>query len=187
MEDEKIVALYWLREESAIQETKDKYGPYLYKIAYNILCSARDSEESVNDTYLAAWNSIPPHRPSVLSTYLGKLTRRISIDMFRRKTRDKRQASEYALSLDELADCVPAREGTPEHALETQILADAVQDFLRSISEEARNLFIGRYYFLDPLRDVARYCGMSEGKAKSMLFRTRCSLRAYLEKEGFNL
>ena len=187
MEDEKILSLYWQRDESAIQETKDKYGPYLYKIAYNILCSLQDSEESVNDTYLAAWDSMPPHRPNVLSTYLGKLTRRISIDIFRRKNRDKRQASEYALSLDELADCISARDGGPEQVLEAQLLADAIGDFLRSISEDTRNLFIGRYYFLDPLKETARYCGMSESKAKSMLFRTRCSLRAYLEKEGFDL
>ncbi len=187
MEDEKIVALYWQRDESAIQETKDKYGLYLSKIAYNILCSSQDSEESVNDTYLAAWDSLPPHKPSKLSTYLGKITRRISIDVFRKKNRDKRQASEYALSLTELKDCIPAKEGAPEHALEIQLLANAIQDFLRLISEDARNLFIGRYYFLDPLREVARYCGMSESKAKSMLFRTRCSLKSYLEKEGFNL
>ncbi len=187
MEDENIVALYWQRDESAIQETKDKYGLYLSKIAYNILCSPQDSEESVNDTYLAAWDSMPPHRPSVLSTYLGKLTRRISIDIFRRKNRNKRQASEYALSLDELKDCISAKESAPDCALETQMLADAIQKFLSTLSEDARNLFIGRYYFLDPLREVARYCGMGESKAKSMLFRTRCNLKAYLEQEGFDL
>lgn len=186
MQDEKIVALYWKREEAAIAETKNKYERYLLKIAHNILDDVEDSQESVNDTYLAAWNSMPPNKPSVLSTYLGKLTRRISIDIFRRKNRLKRRASEYAISLAELEDCVSVR-NTPEEALEVQLLADAINAFLRTQPEDARNLFIGRYYFLDSLRDVAEYCGMNESKAKSMLFRTRCSLRAYLEKEGFEV
>lgn len=186
MQDEKIVALYWKRDESAIAETKMKYERYLIKVAHNILDDVEDCQESVNDTYLAAWNSMPPHRPSILSTYLGKLTRRISIDIFRRKNRLKRQASEYAISLTELEDCVSLR-NTPDEELEVKFLADAINAFLRSQTEEARNLFVGRYYFLDSLREVAEYCGMSESKAKTMLFRTRCSLRTYLEKEGFQV
>lgn len=106
MEDEQIVTLYWDRDETAIQETQTKYDRYLTKIACNILADMEDSRESVNDTYLAAWNSIPPQRPSVLSAYLAKLTRRISIDRFRYRTRDKRRDSQYALSLSELDDCV---------------------------------------------------------------------------------
>ena len=101
MNDEQIVSLYWDRDESAIRETEEKYDRYLTKIAYNILNNPEDSRESVNDTYLAAWNSMPPHRPSVLSAYLAKLTRRISIDLFRYRTRDKRLGSEYAISLSE--------------------------------------------------------------------------------------
>ena len=143
-----------------------------------------DSRESVNDTYLAAWNSIPPQRPSVLSTYLGKLTRRISIDLFRKKNREKRRASEYALSLNELEECIPGG-SMPEDEVEVKLLAKSINDFLRMQPEEARNLFVGRYYFLDSLKDVARYCGMSESKAKSILFRTRCSLKTHLEQEGF--
>ena len=98
MEDEQIVTLYWNRDETAIQETQAKYDRYLTKIACNILADMEDSRESVNDTYLAAWNSMPPQRPSVLSAYLAKLTRRISIDRFRYRTRDKRRGSQYALS-----------------------------------------------------------------------------------------
>lgn len=97
MQDENIVALYWERNEGAIEETKNKYEHYLFKIAHNILLDFEDSQESVNDTYLAAWNSMPPHKPSILSTYLGKLTRRISIDVFRKKNRQKRKASEWIL------------------------------------------------------------------------------------------
>lgn len=186
MQDEKIVELYWQRNESAIEETQNKYDHYLTKIAYNILADFEDSREGVNDTYLAAWNSIPPHKPSILSTYLGKLTRRISIDIFRRRNRGKRKSSEYILSLSELGDCVSGGD-TPEESMEVQLLANAINHFLGTLSEDARNLFIGRYYFLDSLREVAGYCGMTESKAKGILFRTRCSLKVYLEKEGFEV
>lgn len=184
MRDDEIVTLYWKRDERAIKETKNEYGRYLFKIANNILADLEDSRESVNDTYLAAWNSIPPQRPSVLSTYLGKLTRRISIDLFRKKNREKRRSSEYALSLNELEECIPGG-SMPEDEVEVKLLAKSINDFLRMQPEEARNLFVGRYYFLDSLKDVARYCGMSESKAKSILFRTRCSLKTHLEQEGF--
>ncbi len=184
MQDEKIVELYWQRNESAIRETQDKYDNYLHKIAYNILSNEEDSHESVNDTYLAAWNSMPPHKPSVLSTYLGKLTRRISIDIFRKRNRVKRQGSEYALSLTELADCI-ASENSPEKDYEIKLLGELLNTFLRTLSEDARNVFIGRYYYLDSVKEVAKYCGISESKAKTLLFRTRNSLREYLKKEGF--
>ena len=186
MEDEQIVSLYWQRDEAAIGETEAKYDRYLTRIAYNILADYEDSRESVNDTYLAAWNSIPPHRPSVLSTYLGKLTRRISIDLFRGRNREKRKASEYALSLSELGDCVSGG-NTTEEAVNAKLLADAIGIYLRLIPEEARNAFIGRYYFLDPLKEVAAYCGMTESKAKTVLYRTRLGLKDYLTKEGFDL
>ena len=184
MEDETIVSLYWDRDERAIQETQTKYDRYLTKIAHNILNNMEDSRESVNDTYLAAWNSMPPHRPSVLSSYLAKLTRRISIDCFRCRTRDKRLASEYAVSLSELEDCVSAG-NTTEELVNVKLLADAIGIYLRLQSAQARNAFIGRYYFLDPLKEVAAYCGMSESKCKSLLHRTRLGLKAYLEQEGF--
>ena len=186
MEDEKIVDLYWQRSESAIRETEIKYDRYLTKIAYNILADAEDSRESVNDTYLAAWNSMPPHRPGVLSTYLGKLTRRISIDCFRRRTRQKRGGSEYELSLSELGDCVSGG-NTTEEIINVRLLADAIGIFLRLQSEEARNAFIGRYYYLDSVKEVAAYCGMTESKCKTLLFRTRVALKEYLRKEGFEV
>ncbi len=184
MQDEKIVELYFLRDESAITYTQEKYDKYLYKIAYNVLANIEDSKESVNDTYLAAWNSIPPHRPQVLSTYLGKLTRRISIDIFRKRNRVKRQGSEYAISLTELSECL-ADNKTPETDLEIKALGEAINAYLSTISIEARNIFIGRYYFLDSVKDIARYCGISESKAKTSLHRTRKGLGEYLKKEGF--
>jgi len=186
MEDEKIVSLYWDRNEQAIRETEEKYDRYLTKIAQNILNNYEDSRESVNDTYLAAWNSIPPHRPSVLSTYLAKITRRLSIDIFRGRTRQKRLGSEYALSLNELGDCVSGG-NTTEEILNVKLLADAIGIYLRTLPEDSRTLFLGRYYFLDSLKEAAAYCGMTESKAKSLLHRTRLGLKEYLRKEGFEL
>ena len=169
---------------TAIRETETKYDRYLTKIAYNILADLEDSRESVNDTYMAAWESMPPHRPTVLSAYLAKLTRRISIDRFRYRTRDKRMASEYAISLSELSDCVSGG-NTTEEIINVRLLADAIGVYLRLQSPEVRTAFLGRYYFLDPVREVARYCSMSESKCKSLLHRTRLGLREYLAKEGY--
>lgn len=186
MKDDQIVNLYWDRNEDAIHQTEMKYGSYLSKVAYNILADFEDSQECVNDTYLAAWNSMPENRPSILSTYLGKITRQISIDLFRKKNRLKRYASEYAISLDELGDCF-LEGSTPDQELSAKELTDVINRFLRSLPDDARNTFIGRYYFFDPLKDVAAYCGMSESKAKSMLYRTRQALKEFLIKEGFDL
>lgn len=184
MDDAKIVSLYWERDEAAIQETEAKYGNYLHKIAFNILNNTEDSLESVNDTYLAAWNSMPPHRPGVLSAYLAKLARRISIDLFRYRTRDKRMGSEYALSLTELEDCLSEGD-TTEETVNGKLLADAIGIYLRLLPETTRRAFLGRYYFLDPVKEVAGYCGMSESKCKSLLYRTRLGLKDYLQKEGY--
>lgn len=184
MEDEKIISLYWDRDETAIRETENKYDRYLTKIAMNILNDLEDSRESVNDTYLAAWNSMPPQRPNFLSAYLAKLTRRISIDRYRYRTRNKRRESEFAVSLSELGDCVSGG-NTTEEAVDVKILAEAIGVFLRTLPEEARTAFIGRYYFLDSIKEIAAYCGMTESKCKTLLHRTRRSLKDYLIKEGF--
>jgi len=185
MDDKKIVELYFERDEKAIAETQKKYQRYLTKIAFNILADREDCLESVNDTYLAAWNSIPPNRPNVLSTYLAKLTRRISIDIFRKRKSEKRKSREYSLSLSELSDI--SSPDTPETELFTKILGEKISDFLRGLSPEARCAFIGRYYFLDSVKEVSRYCNMSEGKLKSLLFRTRLALKEYLKKEGYEI
>ena len=183
MQDEKIIELYWQRDECALKETQNKYGRYLFKIAYNILSNEQDCEESVNDTYLAAWNSIPPQRPSSLSAYLAKLTRRISIDIYRKRSRDKRIPSEYTVSLDELYS-VSSGDNT-EQDVEVKLLATAINAFLEELPPLQRNLFIGRYYFCDSLKEVSGYCGVAESRAKTLLYRTREKLKQYLEKEGF--
>lgn len=184
MEDSQIVSLYWDRNETAIAQTEKKYGVYLSKIAYNILADREDTQESVNDTYLAAWNSMPPHRPSVLSTYLGKLTRRISIDLFRKKNSQKRSTGEYALSLEELEECISGGNST-EEAVALSQLSHSIEQYLRSISQDARNVFLCRYYYLDSVKQIAATCGMTESKVKVLLYRTRQGLHSYLEKEGY--
>ena len=186
MQDEMIVRLYWQRDETAICETQRKYGRYLHKIAFSILNSVEDSEESVNDTYMRAWNAMPPHRPSVLAAFLSRITRQVSIDIWRSRGRDKRRASEYALSLSELEECVSGGDTTCQEA-ELRLLSDAINAYLRTLKEDARTCFVGRYYFMDSIKDVAAYCGMSVSGAKSLLYRTRQGLRDYLEQEGFTL
>lgn len=184
MEDSRIVDLYWDRNESAIDHTDKKYGSYLGKIAYNILSDREDSQESVNDTYLAAWNSMPPHRPNVLSTYLGKLTRRISIDRFRAKTTQKRGDGQYTQSLEELSQTLSGG-NTTEESVEANLLADAIEQFLRTQPAQTRHVFLGRYYFMDSVKEIAAYCRISESNVKILLHRARQSLRDHLEKEGF--
>ena len=184
MEDRAIVDLYWARNETAITETANKYERYLMKIAWNILTNHEDSEESVNDTYLHAWNAMPPHRPDILSTFLGKITRQCSIDIYRKKHAAKRGGSEYAVSLDELGDSISG-DTEPEKEFEAKELAHAIEGFLRELPEEVRHLFIARYYHMDPLKDVAEMRGLSEANAKTILFRTRQKLKEYLGKEGY--
>lgn len=183
MEDAQIVALYFARSEAAIQETDRKYGRYCYKIAYGILASREDSEESVNDTYLSAWNSIPPRKPARLSTYLGKLTRNISIDRWRGASAQKRGSGEAALALDELSQCVSGQPGMEEKMVQKEVIAN-LNCFLASLSEDERTVFLCRYWYVNSMEEIARKTGFSLGKVKSMLHRTRKKLAVNLQKEG---
>ena len=183
MEDEKIIELFWNRSESAISETAQKYGNYCYSIAYNILTNSEDAEESVSDTYMAAWKAMPPRRPSILATFLGKITRHLSIDRWRSRNRYKRGGGEIVLALEELEDCI-ADSQTVEMALERKQLAVVFNRFLDSLPEMDRRGFLCRYWYLDPIADIAGYYGFSVSKVTSMLHRTRKKLRTTLEKEG---
>ena len=183
MNDEEIVDLFCKRSEDAIKETSSKYQAYLSKISFNILSDYEDSKECVNDTYLAAWNSMPESRPRVLSSYLAKITRRISIDLFRKKNRKKRYASEYALSLAELEENFPEN-GTPEQEFEAKLLDEAINAFVRTLPEKSQRVFVGRYYFFDSVKEIAEYCGISEANTKAILFRTRQDLKNHLKKKG---
>ena len=182
MDDSKIVEMFWNRNEAAISETQQKYGNYLTKIAYNILADVEDSKESVSDTYLRAWNSIPPQKPIVLSVYLSKITRRISIDILRKKSSKKRSDSQYTLSLDELYEC-SASDGNPENEIDAKALSKAINDWLLSLPVETRKIFVCRYFYFDSISDIAHNIGSSESKIKSSLHRARLSLKVYLEKE----
>ncbi|MEZ3427148.1 MAG: sigma-70 family RNA polymerase sigma factor [Lachnospiraceae bacterium] len=184
MHDDKIVSLYFARDEAAIRETEQKYGKYLLKVAYNILHDYEDCRESVNDTYLNAWKSIPPQKPDILSTYLAKITRRISIDILRKKSRGKRLPSEYTVSLSELADTLKSS-STTEQEIDARLLAKAINDFLKTLPCQTRDIFICRYYFADSIKSIAAFSHMGESKIKSLLYRTRNKLRLYLEEEEF--
>lgn len=184
MEDHRIVELFWQRDQRAIDETQTKYGAYLTRVAMNVLGDPEDSRETVNDTYLAAWEAIPPHRPQALCAFLSKLTRRISVDLLRRKQSAKRGGGEYELSLSELDQCLPGGNST-EEIVAGNDLARSIGEFLKTQSENARNAFICRYFFMDPVKEVARSCGLSEANTKVLLHRTRNALRVYLEKEGY--
>ncbi len=183
MDDTQIVDLYWAREESAIEETEEKYGSYCHSIALNILHNPDDANESVNDTWLDAWNSMPPHRPSVLSTFLGKLTRRISIDKWRRTTAKKRGDGQMPLVLAELEDCISDGKSIEEET-ERKLLAEVIAAFVKSLPETEQKVFLCRYWYMDSVSAIATRFRFSESKVKSMLSRTREKLRVRLEKEG---
>ena len=184
MEDNRIVDLYWQRNERAISETAAKYGKYLHSISFQILQNAEDAEECVNDTYNDAWQSMPPHRPSILSTFLGKITRRISIDLWRKYSAEKRGCGVMALALDELEECVSGTEYV-ETEIEGQELQKKLNDFLLALPQVDRQVFMCRYWYMDSISDIAKQFTCSESKVKSMLYRTRNKLRAMLEKEGY--
>lgn len=184
MEDHQIVDLYWQRNERAIAETSAKYGNYLYGISNHILRNAEDAEECVNDTYQDAWQSMPPHRPSVLSTFLGKITRRISIDLWRKHIAEKRGGGTVPLVLDELEECVSGT-GDVEAEVERLELQKKLNDFLRALPRTERQVFLRRYWYMDSVTELAERFACSESRIKSMLYRTRNKLRAMLEKEGY--
>ncbi|MBQ9700169.1 MAG: sigma-70 family RNA polymerase sigma factor [Lachnospiraceae bacterium] len=183
MDDSSIVQMYWERNEEAIGKTKEKYGKYCYSIAYGILNNNEDAEESENDTYLGAWDSMPPHKPDVLKTFLGKITRNLSLNKWRDKTAIKRGAGEVGLTLDELTECIPATESI-DRAIELKELGQIIDLFLRRIPENERNVFICRYWYFDSIADISKRYGYSVSKVKMMLYRTRKKLQIKLEEEG---
>ena len=183
MEDTQIIDLYFARSEQAVVETAHKYGSYLFSIAHNILLSRPDAEEAVNDTYLGAWRSIPPHCPNRLSTYLGKITRRCALEKWKAARAQKRGGGEVSLALEELEECVSGGE-TPQQVLEMKELTRKINSFLKELPDGEQRMFVSRYWYLMPVKEIARNMGFSESKVKSALSRTRGKLKHYLEKEG---
>lgn len=186
MQDTEIIELYWARSERAIPATSERYGSYCTVIAWNILRSREDAEECVNDTWLNAWNAMPPHRPSVLSAFLGKLTRNLAIDRYQRNTAEKRGGGEVPAILDELSECVSGSEDV-EGSVERQEVLAAINAFLRQLPERNRQLFLCRYWYSDSVANIAERFGMKENAVSKSLGRTRAALREHLKKGGFDL
>ena len=181
MKDTDIITLYNRRDERAIYETHQKYGDYCMSISVGILQNRQDAEECVNDTYLHTWKSIPPKQPSVLRTYLGKLTRNLSIDRLRTRRRARRD-SEMTVSFEELEDVLAATEDTNEGEL-----TDLLNSFLEALPDTERRLFVGRYWYAYPVNRMAEAYGMTPNAVSKQLARTREKLKAYLEERGYSV
>ena len=186
MQDQQIVGLFWARNENAIASVAATYGGYCYRIAYNILQNREDADECVNDTWLSAWNGIPPHKPENLAAFLGKLTRNHALNRYEKNRAQKRGKGQVALALEELADCIPAPGGI-EDTLEEKALTAAIEAFLLAQPVLQRKIFVGRYWHLYSVRDMAKAYGISESSAASILLRMRNKLKLHLQKEGISL
>lgn len=184
MEDSQIIELYFNRKEEAIKETDNKYGSYCFSIAENILHNAEDSEECVSDTWLKAWNAMPPERPTVLCMFLAKITRNLSFNRFHARNAEKRGGGEIHLVLEELAECI-ANESDTESEYLAKELEQSIRKFVRNLPEREGNVFVRRYFFTEPVAVIAKRYGMSENNVMVVLSRTRKKLRAHLSKEGY--
>ena len=182
MKDDQIVALFFERSEDALTESENKYGKYCHAIAYNILASHEDAEECVNDTLLAAWKSIPPHRPQFLSSFLGKITRNLAIDRLSLLLAKKRKGQTLSL-LEELAETLPSH-SSQDGMVDEILLKDALNAFLRTLPEETRNAFLQRYFYCRDVKEIAKEFSLPENNLSVMLYRTRKALKAYLEEHG---
>ena len=181
MQDSLIIELYNQRDEKAIVATQDKYGAYCMTIAYNILADRLDSEECVNDTYLRAWNSMPPEYPTRLRSYIGAICRNLSLDRYRKKNAEKRRGC-VEVAIDELAECIPDERERDE--AESERIADALNRFVAGLDERERKVFVQRYWYMCSTEQIARDNSMNRNTVTTVLYRTREKLRAFLEKEG---
>lgn len=186
MDNEKIVELYLLRDQSAIEETARKYGKRLRSLSLGIVQDRQTAEECENDTYLEAWNTIPPHEPrNYLYAFLARITRHISLNCCRSRNRLKRSAFICELS-SELEQCIPAPNDT-QCRVDDMILREVINGFMSTLDEEKRNVFLRRYWYMDSVADISRRYAFSQSKVKTMLYRSRNQLREYLKKEGYEL
>ena len=186
MDDEGIIELFFARSEQALKETGAKYGAYCRAIARNILSNKEDEEECVNDALFGLWNSIPPARPNSLQAFFGKITRNTALNRIKKRTAEKRKGGEYAIALDELSEVIGA--GNPvEESFDAAELSQLIDKFLGTLPSDKRAVFVGRYWYFDPVKTVARKMGFSVSKTKMILLRTRNELKAFLEKEDIIL
>ncbi len=181
MDDSQIIELYFAREEQAIRATDEKYGKVCLHTANNLLPSREDAEECVNDTYLTTWNQIPPTKPRILPAFLCKIVRNLSLKRLEQNNALKR-SPEMLVSFDDLSYVLP------DHRIDSEMqeeqLGWIISEFLRTEKQDARNVFLRKYWFFDSISEISRMYGYSETKVKSMLLRTRTRLRDYLKKEG---
>ena len=186
MDDNKIVELYLLRDETAVKQTSEKFGTRLRALAYGIVNDYETAEECENDTYMQAWNTIPPHEPrSYLYPFLARITRHISLNCCRDRSRLKRSAFICELSA-EMEECIPAPDDV-ECRVDDIVLGEAINGFLGKLDEEKRNIFIRRYWYMDSIAEISKRFGLSQSSVKTTLFRCRIRLREHLEKEGYTI
>lgn len=186
MEDDQIIDLYWKRNADAIAETSAKYGSYCNTVAMNILGNQEDAQECVNDILLIAWNAIPPHRPTMLRTFLGKLARNISFNRYKRNQAQKRGAGLIITVLDELSQCVSASPDL-EQIIDHRLLVETINSFLESLAPEKRGIFLCRYWYVDSIASIAKRYRISENNVSVTLNRLRGKLRQYLLERGFEI
>lgn len=185
MDDKKIIELYFKRSEDAISETERKYGKYCYSIARRIVSNDEDAKEIVNDTYLKAWNTIPPNKPDPLSTYLGMICRQTALNRYKETTRKKRGGRAIDVALDELIDCIPSER--ENEIVDRMLIAKLLNSFLESLPKKTRMIFIRRYWYMDAVSQIADTFAMSESGVKMTLFRARLKLKKYLKREGIDI
>ena len=186
MDDDKIVEPYWERNEKAIEETDFKYKKYLFSIAYNVVHDRLDCEECLNDTYLGAWNAMPPSRPNVLKAFLTTITRRIAIKRYHSNMRQNVIPSEMTVSLSELQDFV-AGDGDVDSEFDAERLGRVISDFARSLSERRQFIFMSRYYLADPIDTIASDLSLSHSMVNKELAAIRSALKEKLESEGYSI
>lgn len=184
MEDSQIVALYWQRNADAVSETAKKYGAYCFTVAEHILKNVEDAEECVNDTWLRAWNGIPPQKPGVLRLFLAKITRNLALDRFQAQNAEKRGGGEIALVLDELEECAGGGTDT-EAEYQAKELRECIRRFVRTLPEREGNVLVRRYFFAESAAEIAGRYGLTENHVMVILSRTRKKLREHLIKEGY--
>ena len=184
MKDERIVALYWERDERAIEETDFKYKNYLYTVAYHIVHDAPDCEECLNDTYLGAWNAIPPTRPSVLKAFLTTILRRVAIKRYHHSLRQRAIPSEMTLSLGEVEEFIPG-DGDVDADFNAKRLGAVLSAFVYSLSPRRRYIFMSRYYMAEPIDTIAGVLQVSRSTVNKELAAIRQALKEKLEKEGY--
>lgn len=187
LSDADIITLFWHRDESAISQTAEKYGAYCQSVALHILQNIQDAEECVNDTYLKAWHTIPPEKPSKLGAYLAKITHHLALDKYRAYTAAKRGGLDYTISLHELEDCLPDPSADTTMCMDASEIGSVINAFLKEERSTARKIFVCRYFYGDSITQIAKRFGFSENQVKSSLYRTRNRLKKYLEKEGIYL